>query len=325
MINYISFEEFGKERVQSIINLWNDDFGFMYPITPELLLRNTYETPGFKAEHSFIALNDNEIVGFVINKIWQNDFVISKYENVGWISLIYVSKKTRRLGIGSELLNKSINSFKSLGIKKVQLGSDYQNFFPGLPKDFKENLDWFLKRGFNTPGETNDLIHYVKPYDEYKSKQYKDNVNYQIGFAEKEDVPELIKFMKETFDGRWLKELLDYLDNDYLGKEFVIAKNEQNHVCGFVRVGEKNTPTSKIGFSLTYRARFKNLGGIGPLGVSKDCRGNNIAYNLLVFAINYLKCMNCSEIIIDWTNLMSFYRQFKFEIWKSYYYLQMEI
>lgn len=324
MINFISFSNFGKERVLNVINLWNQEFDFLYPITPELLLRNTYGTQGFKAEYSYLAIEDDEIIGFVINKIWQNDFYIEKYENVGWISLIYVKPNKRKKGIGSELLNLSLTAFKSLGIKKVQLGSDYQNFFPGLPKDFKEMLSWFTKRGFVSPGETNDLIHYVKKTDEFKFKEYKDNKNYQIRFMTIDDVSNVISFMKENFNGRWLLELNDYLDNNYLANNFIIAVDEENHVCGFVRVGDNNTPTSKIGFSQTHRARFKNLGGIGPLGVKSTSRKNNIAYNLLVFALNYLISINCSEIIIDWTNLMSFYRQFKFEIWKTYYYLYNE-
>ncbi len=324
MINYVSFKEFGKERVLNVINIWNAEFGFIYPITPELLLRNTYGTKGFKAEYSYIALDDNEIIGFVINKIWQNEFHIEKYENVGWISLIYVKRNKRNNGIGSELLRQSLTAFKSLGIKNACLGSDYQNFFPGLPKDFKEMLPFFTKRGFVSRGETNDLIHYVKQTDEFIPKPFNDNKHYQIRFMTEEDRPEIIKFMEDNFNGRWLLELLDYLKNP-IKKEFIVAVNEQNHICGFVRVGEKNTSTSNIGFSLTYRARFKNLGGIGPLGVESTSRKNNVAYNLLVFALNYLISMNCSEIIIDWTNLMGFYRQFNFEIWKTYYYLNKEI
>ena len=325
MINYVSFKDFGKERIINVINLWNEEFGFIYPITPELFKRNTYDTKGFSSESSYVAIIDEKIVGFVINKIYDHEIKIAKYDATGFISLIYVKRQMRKLGIGSELLNLSLTYFKSLGVKKVHLGSDYQNFFPGLPKDFKEELPWFIKRGFNSPYETNDLIHYVNHFENYNFKPFKDNVNYQIKFLEKEDILSFKQFMEENFPNRWYAELLDYLKDDYLGSDYVIATNEQNKVCGFVRLGNKNTPTAKIAYSLTYRARFSHLGGIGPIGVDQNIRKNNIAYNLLVFAINYLISEGATEIIIDWTNLLSFYRQFNFQIWKSYFYLNKEI
>jgi len=322
MINYVSFKDFGKERVNKLAELWNNELGFIFPITPELLYRNTYGTLGFMAEHSFVALCNNEPVGYIINKIWQNELNKENYEGIGWISLIYVKKDKRCLGIGSELLSLSFTTFKDLGVYKIQLGKDYQNFFPGLPKDFKEHLSWFKKRGFKSLYETNDLIHYVSEKDNWQFKPFKNDLNYTIRFTTNDDIPSLIQFMKNNFPGRWLVELLDYLDDNSNKNEFIVCVNKDNNVCGFCRIGQPTTPTNKIGFSLTWRARFEKLGGIGPLGVDSNYRKQNIAYNLLVYALNYLKSINCSEIIIDWTNLITFYRQFGFEVWKSYYYIE---
>lgn len=322
MFTYVSFNEFGKERIKKLAEIWNNEFGFIFPITPELLYRNTYGTFGFMAEHSFIVLEENNPVGYVINKVWQNTEYSENYEGIGWISLIYVQRDKRCLGIGSELLKLSLDTFKSLGIQRVQLGKDYQNFFPGLPKDFKEHLGWFQKRGFESPGETNDLIHYVSNVDKFQFKPYKDGKNYEIRFMNKNDCASLVSFMRKNFPGRWVIELLDYLDHNDNLKEFLICLDEGNNICGFCRVGHPTTPTNKIGFSLTWRDRFKKLGGIGPLGVDSEYRKNNIAYNLIIYALNYLKEEGCTEMIIDWTNILSFYRQFGFEIWKTYYYIE---
>ena len=57
-------------------------------------------------EHSYVALVDDKPVGFVINKIWLHNYPIEQYLNTGWISLIYVKKEFRNMGIGSELLSK---------------------------------------------------------------------------------------------------------------------------------------------------------------------------------------------------------------------------
>ena len=58
---------------------------------------------------------------------------------------------------------------------------------------------------------------------------------------------------------------------------------------------------------------------------NRDYRHKNIAYNLLVSAIDKLYSEGCKNLIIDWTNLMDLYRKFNFEIWKTYWYVQTKI
>jgi ABC-type transport system involved in multi-copper enzyme maturation permease subunit len=79
-----------KVKVLKLHSLWNDELGFIFPISEELMQRNTYNTLGFLEEHSYVALYENEPIGFVINKIWLHDYHIENNLNTGWISLIYV-------------------------------------------------------------------------------------------------------------------------------------------------------------------------------------------------------------------------------------------
>ena len=116
--------------------------------------------------------------------------------------------------------------------------------------------------------------------------------------------------LTDKIKGHILKERIDYID-------------QLNNVCGFCKLQTFDTPINLIGYSLTWRNRFDRIGGVGPLGVDKDYRHKNIAYNLLVSAINELIDRDCQKAIIDWTNLMELYRKFGFEIWKSYTYLQL--
>ena len=320
MIKYTNFRSLKKELIQNLNELWNEEFGFIFPISKELFYRNTYGTKGFLDEYSYVVLNDDLPIGFIINKIWESSKIDGLYENIGWISLIYVSKPYRKQGIGSYLIEETFKNFNTLGISKIYLGKDYQNFFPGLPKDLKENLDWFKNRGFNQLYETNDLINYS-----CRCNLTYRNTNYKIRLAKKQDFPQLIDFMKHNFPGRWVVELQDYINNDGNGNEFIISLDSNNTICGFCRIGNPNTPINQIGFSLTWRNRFVRLGGVGPLGVNSNFRKHGIASDMIVFAIEYLKNYNCDALIIDWTNLLSFYRKFGFEIWKTYIYLEKNL
>ena len=320
MLIYRKFKEFDKQFILDLRNLWNDEFGFIFPISEELFNRNTYLTEGFLEENSYVVLDDGFPIAFIINKNWPTTNIDGLYESTGWISLIYVSKQYRKNGIGSKLLEMSFEAFEALKIKKIYLGKDYQNFFPGLPKDLKENLDWFKHRGFEALYETNDLINLNISTD----LLMKDSP-FEYKLCTKELLPNLVQFMKNNFPGRWLKELNDYIKIGGNGNEYVICTDSSNMIYGFCRIGRFNTPIEKIAFSLTWRNRFEKLGGIGPLGVDSNFRRQHIAYNTIIKAMNILKEEGCKCLIIDWTNLLSFYRRFGFEIWKTYIYIEKNL
>ena len=321
----LSFEEYGKEKALELYQLWNWEYGFIFPITKELFMRNTYATPGFLENESYVALVDNKPVGFIIDKIWQHQIELEQYLGIGWISLIFVKSEYRNQGIGTRLLDNALSAFKKRAINKIYLGKDYQNFFPGLPKDLKAFHEWFVKRGFQALYETNDLINlnlnsFKMPLVEYRSKE-----QYTIKLLEEKDIPSMQKFLEDNFPGRWLVEYCDYLKQGGTGNEFLICINSLHEVIGFCRIGTNDTPINQIGFSLTWRKRFSCLGGLGPLGVAKGYRHQNIAHNLLVKAILELKYRGCDKVIIDWTNLLELYRLFGFELWKTYTYFEKNI
>ena len=320
MLIYRNFKSFNKQFILNLRNLWNNEFGFIFPISLELFNRNTYLTNGFLEEYSYVVLEDDLPIGFIINKYWPTTNEDGLYESTGWISLIYVLKQYRKKGIGTKLIEMSLEAFKSLNIKKIYLGKDYQNFFPGLPKDLKEHLEWFRKRGFIDLYETNDLINL-----NISTNLILKDSPFEYKICTKDLLPNLIEFMKKNFPGRWLKELNDYIKYDGDGSEFVICTGSSNTIYGFCRIGKYNTPIEKIAFSLTWRNRFDKLGGIGPLGVDSNFRKQNIAYNMIVYGINFLKENCCDCLIIDWTNLLSFYRKFGFEIWKTYIYIEKNL
>ena len=321
----INFLDCAKDLASILPNLWNQEYGFIFPITDELFQRNTYGTKGFLPENSYVALVDNQPIGFIITKTWDDDYKIPAYESVGWISLIFVQQAFRSQGIGTRLLDLSINYFKNQGIKHIYLGKDYQNFFPGLPKDLKAFGDWFSKRGFEALYETNDLINLNLSIFSKELLPYHDHHEYLIRLAKKEDLPQLLDFMTREFPGRWFVELKDYLNNGGKGDEYLICLNSSQEVVGFCRIGTYQTPINLIGFSLTWRARFARLGGLGPLGVAKDHRHNNIAHNLLVTGVMELRNRGCNQAIIDWTNLLELYRKYGFEIWKTYIYTEIKL
>ena len=128
MILYIKLSDFLNKK--EIINLWNKEYFKIYPISEELFNRNS---SNLSYNMSYVALDENkELLGFILTKVWNDQFSISSYDELCWINLIYVVPKSRRLGIGSKLLELVEKEAKKIGKKILHLGKDYLNYFPGL-------------------------------------------------------------------------------------------------------------------------------------------------------------------------------------------------
>lgn len=315
----IPFNEF-NQPYRVIYELWNNEYGLIYPITEELFFRNIINHQGLFVSGSFILLNEEEVVGFIFSKTWNHSYLIPDYDSYGWISLLYIKPSERGKGLGSKLLELAEVNLKTHNKRVIFIGRDYENFFPGLPFDLKSSLAWFERRGYHFSYDTNDLI---KQVDDKTTQVPLYESKYLFRFAKAKDFLELRKLIERNWPSRWLVEFDDYVAYNGMGNEYLIALNGER-VCAFCKVTTPKTPTKHIGYSLTWRSRFPALGGIGPLGVDKDLRGQKLGYNIVAHAVNYLISEKVSHIIIDWTNLMDFYRIFGFEVWKSYKYLIKE-
>lgn len=303
---------------KSLWELWNQNFGFIYPITSDLFSRNIINHPGLCKAASFVAFEENRAVGYILVKT-EHLLPHDEYNKVGWISLFLVDDKYRKKGIGTKLLEAAETVLKERGVKKIHLGRDYDNFFPGLPFDLKQSAPWFEKRGFRFSYSTHDLI---RSLDEKTPKLPIVDSPYTFRQATKDDFSSLRQLIVNNWPTRWLNEFDDYLAKGGTGDEYFIAL-DKSAVCAFCKVVLPSAPLKLISYSSTWRARFKELAGIGPLGVDRNYRGRHLGYNIVASAVNH--CIGkATDIIIDWTNLIDFYRQFGFEIWKSYMYFEKE-
>ena len=305
------------KRKEDIYQIWNDEYGNIYPISAELFNRNI---ENMYPKASYVAIKDEKIVGFVIGKVWHDSYVMKNYNGIGWISLIYVTPKYRKQGIGSALLDKATIALKDFGVHTINLGKDYNNFFPGLPIDLTKYRTWFEKRGFEFTYQTHDLI-----TRNNKNKFKIVNNNYKFTSALGFDKDLVIKFIETYWPGRWTKEAVDYYNNGGNGNEYLLCLNDKNEICGFAKVCFPNTLEKHMSYSLTWRTRFEALGGIGPLGIAPDLRGQHLGYDIVVSSLNNLINFGISDIIIDWTGLLEFYRKMGFEVWKVYFYLQKKL
>lgn len=318
--------EFENKYNLEILNLWNNEVGFIYPISEKMFNQKINNCKYFKKECSFVALKDEKVVGFILSKKYDNNPIIQKYFNKGWISLFYVSQRNRKCGIGTNLLTLAEDKLKSLGVIDISIGSDIHNFFPGIPNDFDNLTDKYLRnRGYNVSYYTHDLVKKLTNDDVYKYQSYNNNqiidnditCDVVLRYATIKDKDELLDFFKKFFYGRWYDECVEYFLNNQIKKEYLLAI--VNHkIVGFLRVN--NQLIDEISYNINWASRFDRLVGIGPLGVDPQYRCRGIAKMLLYYSISDSAKTGYTHAMIDWTGLVTYYQKFGYEIWKCYQY-----
>lgn len=303
--------------INKLVELWNHEVGFIFPFSLKMFKQKTTLCKFIDYNSSFVALDGDEVVGFIISKIYDNNEIMSKYINKAWISLFYVSRKRRREGIGSTLLSLCEGKLKSLNIQEILFGADYDNFFPGIPCDFDNLTQGFLeKRGYNCGRYTHDLICDLK-----KHEIINDN-SFNIRYANKKDREVVLDFFSKYFYGRWYYEALEYFDSEDIKEEYLLSF-EGDVMTGFLRVNKQLI--EKISYNINWSKRFEKLIGIGPLGVRPDFRKRGIARALINRSLDDGVKEGFSEAMIDWTGLMEIYQKNGFEVWKCYQYSSKKI
>jgi GNAT superfamily N-acetyltransferase/predicted GNAT family N-acyltransferase len=315
----MEYKKIEETYLNDFLTVWNEEFGKYYPLTQFLIHRNILNCKNVDHEASTMIYDEHIFVGIIIGKVWNESFEVLGYQDLAWISILYVNPNYRQGGIGSSLIKHAEDVFYAKQKQTIVLGKDPNNFFPGIPNEFHQYYQWFEKRGYQLLRDTYDLMRTV---DDCSSLVVLPNISYEILFLNKDYFASTLEFMHNNFPGRWTYELSNYIEQGGTGKEYLILL-DNNHVIGFCRINDNNTQI--INYNMTWSALFDIPSGIGPLGIDQNYRKLHLGYYIVGYATNQLIQKKVSNIVIDWTSLTSFYAKFGFHIWKTYRYAQKTI
>lgn len=308
-----------SNHTDAVLDGWNHSLGSILPITARLFKQNTTDERSFCPHSSFAAVEDGEVVGAVIAKRWPGDTVgYHPGDDVGWINFLFVKEGWRGIGVGSQLLKEAEDSLREQGCTRIHLGRDVQHFFPGVPLELTESIDWFKEKGYQTGEMVFDMIQMVEDCQTDLSVSV--DLEFQIRRGHSGDEAALLLFLQEEFPGRWEYEVRSLFERGGTAKQFVLIW-QGDRVRGFCRINRPEDAVigSNVYWSELYKG--KEVGGIGPLGVSTQVRKSELGLKIVKQAMKELKEEGVEVWMIDWTTLESFYNKLGFEKWKQY--LQM--
>lgn len=300
-MHYIHWEKADSTIVTS---LWNKNIGKTFPMRNHLMRQNSFNHSQVIKNASWLALNENnELIGFIVGKSSGRD---------GWIQMIMVDEEYRHKGIGKELLKLSEEGLKENGVNNIALGKDRYHYFPGVPANLQDLQSLVKKSGYESDGFEYDMLGDFSAGVSIPTLP----AGVTCGLLPFKQKNALLEFLQINFPGRWVEEAEDYFIEGGQGREFLIMK-DGGKIIGFARINDEKSP---VIFQNTYWTPLfdKKVGGIGPLGIVAEERGNGYGEKLVQAAMAFLSERGIQKIIIDWTTLVSFYKRLGFVPWRKY-------
>ncbi|MBS4195997.1 GNAT family N-acetyltransferase [Lederbergia citri] len=301
-------------RLNELVDLWNREFSAEFPMRKELFKQNSFEDENVFLPGSWMAVNDDDdVIGFIISKRWQDPMPVPMPTDVGWIQVLVVNKNERNKGIGSLLVEKAESALKADGAKEIQLGGDPLHYFPSVPAEYEKSGKWFEQKGYEYVGNEYDLL---ANYDPSVKSEMPALDGVEIEVLTLEDKGEMLTFMNRVFPGRWEYETIRYFQKGGTGREFVVLK-KAGRIIGSCRISDEHSP---VIYNNVYWAPLfsEPLGGIGSVGVDSAERGNGYGLAAVLAGIAILRSRGINKIVIDWTTIVDFYGKMGYQIWKEY-------
>jgi GNAT superfamily N-acetyltransferase len=314
-----------RDEVYKGIDLWNE-INLSFYIIPRLVEQNIFSPfVGVNVDAWGIFEGDN-LIAFMITKHLTMPISKKCKTDQGWVSLLVVNKKIpNAVSKVDELFKLVEEDFKKNGIKEVHFGGDPQNFLPGLPSSIEgDYLSLLEKSGFKKNGIVYDLYQNIYKFSIFnKISNERLQKKLYIEKATKETEYLLLKFLEKYFPERW------YFEAENIGRipggieDYWLLRSDED-LLGFTRI---NTfKSSYLGPNINWCFRWqKDSLGLGPIGIADNCRGKGYGIYLMINIIQYFQQKGYKHMVIDWTDLVDYYKKIGFEPWIKYIMLKKKI
>ncbi len=306
--------------VPEIIAVWNTAMGEAFPLDEALFRQNVAENPHFAPAGCHVARRqgDGRVLGFSIAKVAQEPLgADGLLADRGWINLIAVHPSVQRQGLGTTLLHAAEEFLRGLGRRRAVLGGDPGHFFPGVP-DGIPALGFFGARGYRLVGDAYDLRRSLSGYRTPATIEtvLAAHPDLDIRPLRRREEAGLLAFLDAVFPGRWKYTVEKWLRGGG-AIEDIMGVVRGPEVVGFAHL--LHSGSRWIGPSIAWtRQAGRRAGGLGPMGLADDLRGQGLGLALLDRAVTHLMSLGVDEMVIDWTILLDFYGKLGFEPWRRY-------
>lgn len=308
-----------RSDAQEIIQLWNAAFGPDFPLTERLLSQTLDGDPYYENEGCFIARENGKIIGWVLSKSMKTAGPeMGRFEKRGGLGALCVHPERQNQGVGSALFSRAENYLRENN-SPVTLLYYPHHLLPGIPAQNENAREFFSRREYSNWRECVDLKRALHDFEipEKVSRVLQENPGVEMRPARENESAALIDFVAREFPGGWNYSTRAHFKRGSKAGDFIIAL-EANEIIGFCHTADFNSDwllPSTYWFPLL----GEKFGGLGPVGLGKAQRKRGLGLALTAVSVFDLKKRGVENMAIDWTNLISFYEQLGFKVWKRYW------
>jgi predicted N-acetyltransferase YhbS len=314
----LQIEPYRPEDAPAVTQLWNRAIGGPFPLREDVLHQLLERNPSYRREDAFVAMAGGAPVGFAYGGLHRSeDPELESYRHRAFLQAVVVDEGWRRRGIGRKLAMKVLVPARERGVVRVEAGGGMFYLWPGVPSELPAAMPFCAALGFERGSESFDLHGDVGHLEAAEANARLDSDELRVEAAGKGDERPLLAFLLREFGNEWWHETGWFLAQGGAVSDILLLRDRNGAILGLARI---HTPqTRPIGPPHFWAGRRpEDAGGLGPIGIAGALRGRGLGLVLLTVALDHLRTMGLSDVVIDSTSLVGFYGHLGFEPWITY-------
>lgn len=312
---------FTPDDAPAVVSLWNGSFGERYPLRPDVLELTVVSNPHARPGDAVVAEAEGRLAGFSLAGISRSDAPeLDDKRGQAWLQAVVVAPSWRRRGLGRALVRTVAGIGREAAADRLTAGGGLFYLWPGVPDDLPDASPFLAALGFEFEGHPSfDLrgdaaAMGMTEVEDAASVLAVAGVH--LGPAEAADREPLLRFLLAEFGGEWWHDIGWFLDAGGDPADVLLLRDDSGRILGFVRI---HTPASRPrGWPMYWRPDTSTAGGLGPIGLARDHRGQGLGRALLVAALDRLRDLGHPDVVVDDTSLLGYYGPHGFAPWITY-------
>ncbi len=309
---------FAPADTDPVLRLWETTIGARYPLRADVLELSLAADPTTTVRAA-VAEVDDGVAGFAFAGACLGEQPeLESLRHGLWLQAVVVSPDRRRLGLGRALVRTVVEVGRIVAATQVQAGGGLHYLWPGVPDDLEDAGPFLTSLGFAfDPHVSYDLRGDVSDVRvDATTGRVLAAEGLTVVPATPSDRAALLAFILAEFGPDWWHDTRYFLDGGGSPSEQLLLVDARRAIRGFARI---HLPASRPpGWPMFWRGAASGAGGLGPIGVAEALRGRGLGRALLVSALDRLRTLGSTDIVIDDTTLLGYYGPHGFSPWMTY-------
>jgi GNAT superfamily N-acetyltransferase len=302
-----------------VVALWAVAGGEIFPLREPVVRQCLEANPSIRPDDAVLAWENDRLIGFGYAGLHRMpDPETAGFRTRGQLQAVMVHPARRRRGIGRQIAVALGDRIRAHGVQTVEAGGGMFYLWAGVPEDLPGALGFATAIGFELGTPAWDLRGNVADLRiDAATKTTLSASNATVTQATRADRAALLAFLFAEFGGEWWHETRWFLDAGGDPAELLLLRGANDRILGLARI--HRPATRPIGPPHFWAARRPpESGGLGPIGVAAELRGRGLGRALLVVALDQLRRLGLTDVVIDFTTLLGYYGPHGFAPWITY-------